>query len=39
MGSTNGSEVNGQIVSSHALADGDIVKLGVAVFRFETKKP
>lgn len=39
MGSTNGTEVNGHLVSSHALADGDIVKLGIAVFRFETKKP
>jgi Ca-activated chloride channel homolog len=39
MGSTNGSMVNGQAVSSQALADGDIVKLGIAVFRFETKKP
>lgn len=39
MGSTNGTEVNGQPVSSHALVDGDIVKLGMAVFRFQTKKP
>ena len=39
MGSTNGCEVNGQKVNSHALANGDIVKLGIAVFRFETKKP
>jgi Ca-activated chloride channel family protein len=39
MGSTNGTMVNGHIVSSQALADGDIVKLGIAVFRFETKKP
>jgi hypothetical protein len=39
MGSTNGTEVNGLKVSSHALANGDIVKLGIAVFRFETKKP
>jgi pSer/pThr/pTyr-binding forkhead associated (FHA) protein len=39
MGSTNGSMVNDQLVSSQALVDGDIVKLGMAVFRFETKKP
>lgn len=39
MGSTNGSQVNDAPVSSHTLSDGDIVKLGVAVFRFETKKP
>ncbi|HET9483775.1 MAG TPA: VWA domain-containing protein, partial [Xanthomonadales bacterium] len=35
MGSTNGSEVNGIKVSSHELANGDIVKLGIAVFRFQ----
>ena len=39
MGSTNGSIVNGVLVHSHALVGGDIVKLGNAVFRFETKKP
>lgn len=39
MGSTNGSMVNGQQVSSKTLVDGDVVKLGIAVFRFETKKP
>ena len=39
MGSTNGTEVNGQQVSSHTLVDGDIVKLGMAIFRFQTKKP
>lgn len=39
LGSTNGSEVNGQIVSSKALAHGDVVKLGVAVFRFESGQP
>lgn len=39
MGSTNGSMVNGVLVHSHALVEGDIVKLGNAVFRFETKKP
>ena len=39
MGSPNGSEVNGQRVHSQALVHGDVVKLGDAVFRFETKKP
>jgi pSer/pThr/pTyr-binding forkhead associated (FHA) protein len=35
MGSTNGSHVNDQPVHSAPLADGDVVKLGDAVFRFE----
>lgn len=38
LGSTNGTQVNGVPVSSHELAHGDVVKLGVAVFRFELKK-
>ena len=39
MGSTSGTEINGLQVTSQELADGDIVKLGMAVFRFELKKP
>lgn len=39
MGSTNGSEVNGSRVTAARLADGDLVKLGDAVFRFRVHQP
>ncbi|HZJ67963.1 MAG TPA: FHA domain-containing protein, partial [Kofleriaceae bacterium] len=35
LGSTNGSKINDVDVGTAPLADGDIVKLGDAVFRFE----
>jgi len=38
LGSTNGSNVNGARVHSHALAEGDLVELGDAVFRFSLLK-
>lgn len=38
LGSTNGSKVNGARVHSHALAEGDLVELGDAVFRFSLVK-
>lgn len=39
MGSTYGSEVNGSMVHSAKLSDGDLVKLGDAVFRFRLQQP
>jgi Ca-activated chloride channel family protein len=38
LGSTNGSRVNGTFVTSVVLSDGDLLELGDAVFRFQTKK-
>ncbi|MDX2090443.1 MAG: VWA domain-containing protein [Kofleriaceae bacterium] len=38
LGSTNGSRVNGAVVQTQALADGDLVELGDAVFRFALAK-
>jgi predicted component of type VI protein secretion system len=35
MGSTNGTEVNGQIVKRHALADGDTIVIGTTEIRVE----
>lgn len=35
MGSTNGTEVNGQIVKRHALADGDTIVMGTTEIRVE----
>ena len=37
MGSTNGTSVNGKRVTSRALADGDLVEVGDAVFRFQLR--
>jgi pSer/pThr/pTyr-binding forkhead associated (FHA) protein len=39
LGSTNGSRVNGSLVHSAKLADGDRIELGDALFRFELGKP
>lgn len=39
MGSTNGSAVNGGPVHTHRLADGDLIELGDAVFRFRLGDP
>lgn len=39
LGSTNGSVVNGNPITSHQLADGDLLELGDAVFRFQLMKP
>jgi Ca-activated chloride channel homolog len=39
LGSTNGSRVNGSLVHSAKLADGDRIELGDAQFRFEIGKP
>jgi len=35
LGSTNGSSVNGKLVTSQQLADGDLLEIGSAVFRFQ----
>ena len=35
MGSTNGTEVNGQLVKRHALADGDTLVIGTTQIRVE----
>ena len=35
MGSTNGTEVNGQLVKRHALADGDTIVIGTTEIRVE----
>jgi len=35
MGSTNGTEVNGQLVKRHALADGDTIVVGTTQIRVE----
>ncbi len=35
MGSTNGTEVNGQLVKRHALADGDTIVIGTTQIRVE----
>ncbi|CAN5916323.1 hypothetical protein BH11MYX3_BH11MYX3_16280 [soil metagenome] len=35
LGSTNGTQVNGKAIHSHALVDGDLVEIGDAVFRFQ----
>ena len=35
LGSTNGTEVNGEEITSHLLADGDRVQFGDVVYRFE----
>lgn len=35
MDSTNGTEVNGQVVSRHALADGDVIVMGTTEVRVE----
>jgi hypothetical protein len=37
MGSTNGTEVNGQLVKRHALADGDTVVMGTTDIRVELR--
>jgi hypothetical protein len=37
MGSTNGTEVNGQVVKRHALADGDTVVIGTTEMRVELR--
>lgn len=38
LGSTNGSRVNGSRITSQELAEGDLVELGDAVFRFSLVK-
>ncbi|MFZ4583865.1 MAG: FhaA domain-containing protein [Acidimicrobiia bacterium] len=35
MGSTNGTLVNGNAISAHALNDGDVIQLGNTIIRFE----
>ena len=35
MGSTNGTEVNGQLVKRHALADGDTIVIGTTQIHVE----
>jgi pSer/pThr/pTyr-binding forkhead associated (FHA) protein len=35
MGSTNGTEVNGQLVKRHALANGDTIVVGTTEIRVE----
>ena len=37
MGSTNGTEVNGQLVKRHALADGDVITVGMTEIRVELR--
>ena len=37
MGSTNGTEVNGEIVKRHALADGDTVVIGTTEMAVELR--
>lgn len=37
MGSTNGTEVNGQVITRHALADGDVVVMGTTEIRVELR--
>jgi predicted component of type VI protein secretion system len=37
MGSTNGTEVNGQVVKRHALADGDTIVMGTTEIRVELR--
>ncbi len=37
MGSTNGTEVNGQVVTRHALADGDVIVMGTTEIRVELR--
>ncbi len=37
MGSTNGTEVNGQIVKRHALADGDVIVVGTTEIHVELR--
>lgn len=39
LGSTNGSMVNGVLVRSARLSDGDRIELGDAQFRFEIRRP
>lgn len=39
LGSTNGCVVNGSHITSQQLADGDLLELGDAVFRFQLVKP
>lgn len=37
MGSTNGTEVNGQVVTRHALADGDTIVMGTSEIKVELR--
>lgn len=37
LGSTNGTEVNGQIITRHALADGDVIVVGTTEIRVEVR--
>lgn len=37
MGSTNGTEVNGQMITRHALADGDVIVMGTTEIRVELR--
>lgn len=37
MDSTNGTEVNGQVITRHALADGDIIVMGTTEIRVELR--
>jgi len=39
LGSTNGSRVNGVLVHTARLADGDRIEIGDAAFRFQIRKP
>ncbi len=39
LGSTNGCIVNGTQITSHQLADGDLIEMGDATFRFQLMKP
>lgn len=36
-GSTNGTEVNGQVITRHALADGDVIMAGTTEIRVELR--
>ena len=38
MGSTNGTYLNGKVVGSSRLKDGDEIQIGTAIMRFEVKK-
>lgn len=39
LGSTNGTSVNGEIVSSHLLSDADEIEIGETTLRFHDKSP
>lgn len=37
LGSTNGTEVNGQVITRHALADGDVIVMGTTEIKVELR--